>query len=525
MDNNRILVITKSLFFDVDKLGASVILAKLLAQKFNTTVDILLPAPKAQAELSKVVAPQSVNFIERLDANYFTISIDRGNARVKEVKWEETSDKIKLIVFTEKGDMKQKFMVDPGSPVYDRAYTVGIKNEPDAEALLAQFKGLWKTAETFNLDIRNENTKYGQSNFVYPDCKSYAELILKALTELELEVTPEVATELLACIYWKTNSLRNKYTTSQTLTAVQALISKGGNIVDSTHKIFSQMQLVEVKARQEIYNSLTITSDKLAFAKVSRETAQQLSRITPLTPDKNPLYRLRDATASFIFIPIKTDQTLVVASSRNDQVNLRKLFGQFNFVGDDLQSEFTLDMEVTAAEAEVKRILNSKVFNRSESKETKQTSTPTPTPVVEKKSQTKITPSAQPVALSKPAPAVSQPTPVVNTPSDELVEAEIVSTPTPEVVAQPTQPQPEAIEDNKSVEKPQATSIANKEEPADPLAPAQEVITPVVLQDAPNLAPAGNGGFGGMGGMGDLGPLGGFGAGANANADPLPKAN
>lgn len=535
--NPKILLISKAAFFDIDKLGSTVVLGKLLSEKYSTDVDIHFQMTPPMQDLTRIVSPRNVNFIEKLDADYFTISIDRGNAKVTEVKWEETSDKIKLLIFTEKGDVDtNQYAMTPGQPHYDQLYTLGIKTEEDTLNILGDFKGLWTAAETYNLDIRNENTKYGQTNLIHPDAKSYAELIVHIAEELELEIKADEATELLAFIYWKTNSLRNKYTTSLSLNHVNKLMSKGGDLTEATYKIFSSLSLIEAKARQEIHNNLVINSDKIAISRIGKDTAQQLLKAHPIMPEKNPLYHLRDAHASFVIIPMQAGHTLVLASGQEDKVNIKKLFGQFNFVGDALQAELTFNIGADEAEKEIMRILDQKVFKRQADNKPSQSQPvkpvekkpePKQSQRVEQKSQQKPQPKqeirkeqprfekAEPakpqVVQAKSQPVIARPTKIAETKLPrEMVEATPIL-PVAEVK------QPEPIKVNPVTQPTDAAELKQ----ADPLSPASEQIQP---QPAPldlNLAPVTPGGAG----FGDFGPIGGFGGnGAATNSDPLPSA-
>lgn len=490
---SKILLVTKATFFDIDKLGATTILGKLLADKHNTTVDIYFDFQVPRAELSRVVAPRSINFIESLEANYFTISIERGNARVKEVKWEEKEDKIRLLVFTEKGEIEgNKYMVDPGSPHYDLAYSIGIKSEQDLLAQLGEFSGIWSAAETINIDIRGENTKFAQTNYVYADAKSYAEAVLELAEETDLDIPNPEATELLACLYWKTNSLRNRHTSTSSFSSVDKLLKKGASLPKAVDKIYASVSLLEIKARQEMLASLVVDSDKIAFSKVNPETAKQLVKRSTANPNKNPLFVMQDIAASFVLVPIAADKTLVLVSSLDEKINARKLFGQYSYVGDRLQAEMSFDLNLEEAEAKIRSILEQKVFNRQEK--------PTESPKEDNsgKKQENLTSATVEGKVQKEQTKTKQP---------------------PAEAEQPHEAQ--ALPDLQPVMEVKETPVEPPTQPTnvDPLAPATEVITPKPTSES---QPSSNGN-----GFGSFGSIGGFGGGAGFGGngkDPLPAA-
>ncbi len=390
----RVLVITRSTFLDVDKLVSAIVLSKLLGQRNGTEVDLYFGDKLPVSAVAGIVAPKDVNFREKLSPDYFTVSINRGNAKVKEVKWEEVDQDLKLIIYTDQGQLHpDDYKATPGLPAYDHIYTLGIKSSDEALNALGEFSGLWKTVHTSNLDIRGENQRYAENNFVYPDAKSFAECIAKFAQDQGLEVTSDEATELLACIYWKTNSLRNKYTTFDTLASVQQLIQAGGSIADAVHNIFATFSIVEVRARQEIYKSMRLTAEKIAFAQVSPETARQLVKTQPINPEKNPLFKLKDASTSFVLVPLSENSTLVLCSSRDDRINVKKLFSNYNYVGDALQAELLFNMNASDTEKEIKKILL-KVFPRTP--DTNQAAVaPKPQPQVQ----------SEPTTITVPAPS------------------------------------------------------------------------------------------------------------------------
>jgi hypothetical protein len=360
----KVLVITRTTFLDIDKIVSAIVLGKLLSKRANTDVDLFFGEKLPLNSLTTLVSPQDVNFREKLVPDYFTLSINRGNAKVKEVKWEEVGSELKLIIYTDQGEIiDSEHKVGGATPAYDAVYTLGIKTKEEAQNALGEFANLWQSSNTFNLDIRAENQRYAANNHVYADAKAFAECVFKFAQEQEIEVSSMEATELLSCIYWKTNSLRNKYTTFDTLGTVQQLIQKGGSVADAVSRVFSTLSFVEVRARQDIYKTLKLTAEKIAFAQVSPETARQLTKIEPINPEKNPLFKLKDAITSFVLVPIAPEQTLVLCSSRDEKVNIKRLFSNYNYVGDSLQAELMFNLNLADTEKELKKGLL-KVFPR-----------------------------------------------------------------------------------------------------------------------------------------------------------------
>lgn len=369
VESKKILVTSNIEYLNLDKLCATLVLAKLLAKQSHK-VDVFISKTDFMKSVSEICSLTGINILEKLDADHFTISLQRNDVNVKFVKWEETNEKINLFVYTERGNLDtSNYTMVPGKPHYDEVYTIGVTKKSSLDKLLGDFKSVLTSATTINIDNRNDNEKFGQRNAMYFDAKSLAQAILLFAQENNMELSPVEATELLSAVYWKTNCLRNRFTTPLTLEHSKILMEKGANLSRVNQNIFATLSLIEAKAVQEIYANIKYHEGKFATSRVNRDTAAQLRNVQPINPDKNPLVQLANINCSFVLIPITEDATYVLASNVSGKVPLRKLFQQNNYIGDDLQSEFTLPGNVDQAEQTIIQKLNS---GRSENKNRQQ---------------------------------------------------------------------------------------------------------------------------------------------------------
>lgn len=487
---DQTLIVTKTIFFDLDKLGATIALGKILSTA-EAEISILLPAPVSQKQLSEFINFNGVKVGHELNSTNFTLTLDRGDTDIREVSWEQIDGQLKLTIATSTGQLNPTGMkLEPAGAVFDRIFTLGIKTLADVTEALGDDPSVWESAtDTINLDLRKENDNFATQNFVNSDIKSFAGLVLEYAREQELEISPELATDLLSCIYWKTNSLRNKYTTKITLEHVQKLVELGADVEAASQKVFSSLSVVEVRAQQEMLQNLKITAERLAFGSISADTAKQLRKLSPISPLKNPLYQIKDVDASFVLIPIDSNNTWVSASAHNPDTNLKKIFGQYKFVGDQLQAELTFHMNVETTE---QTIIN--LFRRRASQQSDTTNSP------QVKSQLVETKIFADVEESK------QPDPT--TPEENQVSKQPITAPTPE--DEDSTPDTVEKQDLTSVAEPSTTEP--KLQDADPLAPATEKLELADDNDSADIS--GMGGFGGLGGFGGA-PV----------KDPLPTAS
>jgi hypothetical protein len=407
----KILLTTHLSFFNADKLWSAIVFAKLLAKTYKTTVDIYMPMPLPVAQITEQVMPTGVNFLEKLDAEHFTISLERKNVRVKQVKWEETADKINLFVYTEKGVLDgDDYAMMPGKPHYDLVVAYGISHISNVKKNLADFFSVWESSDTLNIDINQKNNRYADQNFLVNDAKTYAQAVIHYCIENEIEVSASEATELLSCIYWKTNSLRNKLTNAPVLDAVKQLLLWGADLSKAVINVYSTLSLIETKARQEALTNFKLSADKIAISTVSSDTARQLKNVLAINPDRNPLFEFKEALVSFILLPIQPEQTLVIGSSKSNKYNLKSIFSDYQYIGDDLLCEITVPLNTADTESLINNRLDLAKAQSSINKVVKpEAAAPQPkveTPQVTRKESADN--SAELVAADPLAPAVEE---------------------------------------------------------------------------------------------------------------------
>lgn len=348
----NILVVTDVNYFNVDKLGSALLLGKLIEQNEKAEVNILIPEKFNMKALTEIVTPTSIKILSDVESDFFEISIKRNESKVREIKWEETSDSINLMIFTEKGSPEtNSYAIHPGKPDYDKIVTIGINNIERLKDVLGENASLVDSiSEIINIDISSRNRKYGTKNPIYNDVKSYAEAVSLYAEEEGYELTNDIATELISFIYWKTNSLRNRNTSSKTFEICSYLISKGADVTKIYSRIYSTLNLVEIKAREEIYSNIKMTKENIVISRIGKDTSKQLMKILAINPNKNPLSEFQNTDASFVLIPSEEKKTLVLATSNNPSVNLKKIFKRDFVVGDDIQTEITIDKDIESTE-------------------------------------------------------------------------------------------------------------------------------------------------------------------------------
>jgi hypothetical protein len=415
-----ILLLTSSNTINYDQTVSAMVLAKVLAEIHDTTVDIYSGTRHAEKEITRTVIPAGVTFLEKLDAEHFTITLNRNQAKVKEVKWEETPDKINLLVYTEKGaiDTTQYAMI-PGKPHYDLVVSFGLRDMAAVKQLLGDFVTVWDSATNLNIDINGQNARFADQNFVYADCLSHAQAVIKYSLAQQFTPNAQTATELLAAILWRSDALQNNYRTDLlTIEHIGQLIYWGADLKKATNTIFGQRNLLEMKAEQELIANMKVTAEKVVISHTTPDTAKQLKLNSILTPQKNPLAKSKDAKVSFSLFPITNDRTVVYATSHDENVNLVKMFNQYRTRGDNYQCEFTMPQGFAQAQQIIEKLMVATLKPTMPTPESLPTVKETPRP--EGKVQIAAPqPTADPLApateqiVPDPAPASEPPKPMM----------------------------------------------------------------------------------------------------------------
>src|SRR5688500_18807397 len=103
---NKVLLTTKLAGGDIDKVISTLVLANLWRQNTNDRVDVfILEKEMYKLGFSLVNLADQITFLEKLNTNGVEISLPRGEAKVKEIKWQETDTDIKIYVITETGSI------------------------------------------------------------------------------------------------------------------------------------------------------------------------------------------------------------------------------------------------------------------------------------------------------------------------------------------------------------------------------------------------------------------------------------
>lgn len=490
MPKSKVLVVTKLSFFDIDKLGSSIVLTKVLSSLYKN-IDLLVPNKEALLHSSKIFSTSKLSLVKGIHSNTAVISLTTGDVDITNVDWEKIDGKLEIRLQADKVIPITSYSLD-FTETYTHIFSIGIKSLEELSDISSLSPKELKAIEITNIDLRSSNKKYGKVNFVQSEATCYAEVVYRFLKEKGLAIDEECPSELLSCIYWKTNSFRNAYTTTSSLKIGAELVELGADTEVSSRKIYKTLTSTEQRARGYIYSNVERFRD-VGIVVLPSDLSKQMLAVLPVFPEKNPLYKVENLSASFILIPIEDKETLVLGSSIDGDLQIKKLFGKYNYVGDNWQFELTFKLSADETKEKILQLLGLKAEALDSEIEPEFVEPEILSDAVEKIDVGESSESSEDREDNEDNEGTN---------TDEMNE--YVETDTERAKELKTEPEKNGIQDTReSIEKENDDLEASEtaQETADPLAPATEEITP---EPAPEetASPAGLGAMGGMGGFG-----------------------
>jgi hypothetical protein len=413
---SKVLLTTKLAGGDIDKIISTLVLANLWRQNTTDYVDVfILEKEMYKLGFDLVTLADQINFLEKLNTSGVEISLPRGEAKVKEVKWQETDTDIKIYVITETGGIaSESYQLVNNANQYTNLITFGLARLPSLKEILGEMANFANTVNITNIDLHNDNEKFGRENYIYPNTKTYAEVIMQYVAELGWTITAADATALIAAIYWKTCGLASKHTNANTFTNLSKLLQLGGDLAKAHRQIFQARDLKEVLVFTELYQNLVITNDDIGISHLTKETAANWDIDKTIHPIKNPFGDVKRLKGSLILIPL-TDNTTKVYGVMD---NYKQVFNRYRPIGNERQFSFTVLDSLT----ETKNQLISHLVPKAKTPSAEKDKQPT---------ETKTVPVDEPQQTETPA---------ATTVTDPLAPATETITPDPAPPAEPPKP-------------------------------------------------------------------------------------
>jgi phosphoesterase RecJ-like protein len=106
---------------------------------------------------------------------------------------------------------------------------------------------LARAPDVVNIDHHHDNSRFGQVNFVVPNASSTAEVLRDVLSELGVELTPEIAEALYIALVTDTGRFQYRNTTPKALRLGAELVEAGADVHRIFQGVYESVQFAKLK--------------------------------------------------------------------------------------------------------------------------------------------------------------------------------------------------------------------------------------------------------------------------------------
>lgn len=258
----------------------------------------------------------------------FIILIDNSQKKIKQLRYESGDSTLKIFLAGAENLEEKDIRLEPGPFRYDLVVTLAVADLEALGQFYEKYAQLFMEKPVLNIDHRSGNEHFGEVNLVEPTASSVCEILTDFLNSFFTNnITPKIATCLLAGIIDETQSFQKINTTPLTFNLSSLLISRGAEkekIIQALYKTkpFNFLKLWgRVLSRLEYDNQAN-----LAWAQVRpedlEETQSQAIELDAISDEINDL--LPQLNASILLFAQETNLSMVFIQSERPEL-LKKL--------------------------------------------------------------------------------------------------------------------------------------------------------------------------------------------------------
>ncbi len=100
---------------------------------------------------------------------------------------------------------------------------------------------------TIDIDHHHDNTRFGDVNLIVPDASSTAEVLRDVLSELDVELTPDIAEALYIALVTDTGRFQYANTTPKALRLAAELVEAGADVHRVFQGVYENVQFAKLK--------------------------------------------------------------------------------------------------------------------------------------------------------------------------------------------------------------------------------------------------------------------------------------
>lgn len=175
-----------------------------------------------------------------------------------------------------------KFII-PNTGIYiypevpkDRAEVVFALDSPTLERLGKIQEIIPKDAVIINIDHHISNEYFGTINWVTESMCATGEIILTLLKEMNIDITPDIATALYVSIVTDTGRFTHNNTTPEALRAAAFLMERGARHTEISKNVYNANPFNSVQLHAQVLNTVNLhTGNQIATIWLTKEMLEK----------------------------------------------------------------------------------------------------------------------------------------------------------------------------------------------------------------------------------------------------------
>ena len=157
---------------------------------------------------------------------------------------------------------------------FDLAIGLDCGDESRLGSIWAEVKTSGAIPPLINIDHHVTNTRFGDVNWIDTQATATAEIVLSLIDQLGIDLTPNIATCLLAGIVGDTLGFRTPHTTPHALECAMRLMQAGAPLAEIMELQFNRRPLDMIRLWGKALSTLQI-KDRIVYAVISKDEREE----------------------------------------------------------------------------------------------------------------------------------------------------------------------------------------------------------------------------------------------------------
>jgi phosphoesterase RecJ-like protein len=296
----------------------------------------------------------------------FVVTIDLQDAKLQDVEHQVVDGKINIVVSSEQGTILPEQVSFPKpKKKYDLLVVLDAADLAQLGDFYLQNYTIFGEIPSLNIDHHISNKKFASINLVDDKASSTTQIIYELLKQMNVSVTPDIATLLLTGIITDTGSFQNQNTTPEAFDLAAELIEQGARQQEIIKQVYKTKQLNTLKLWGKILSGIQVDEpNRLVWATVTKADFSETGTTEKDTGDIIDDLLANAEEADTVLLLVEKSNGTVYGSLRTvgEAKNASKIAEMFGGGGHQNSAGFTL-YNTTIAEVESMVLEKIRAFN------------------------------------------------------------------------------------------------------------------------------------------------------------------